>query len=40
MKEVLGVQPTPYRDTITDMVHAVIDMEMVHQTEQYKTMKK
>jgi len=40
MKEVLGVQPTPYRDTITDMLHAVIDMEIVPKTEKYKTMKK
>jgi len=36
MVEVLGVRPTPYRNTIIDMIHAVIALQIVPKTEKYR----
>jgi len=39
MVNVLGVQPTPLKKTLSDMIEALIELEMVPQTEKYRLAK-
>ena len=36
MVDVLGIQPTPFRKTLSDMVQAVIELEMAPMTEKFR----